>query len=146
MTGAFAGANGDSLEVGNGTVGSPFGVGNFDYTVEKVEDSSAAVGDFSPEAGKKLVIVTATVKNVSKAEATFASNFVLPKLADENGEEARMLVVAKMSSTEGLPWAKVQPDKQVRFRIIFEIPAAVKPSVLTLKDVESGRSVEIKLN
>ena len=143
---AFAGDNGvDILEVGKAKVGVPFGIGWFDFTIEKVEESTAESGGIKPEEGKKLIIATLTVKNVSKFKPAFAENFLPVKMLDENGEEIHSVGMRKMSGDESPAHQNYDPGQQMRCRLVFDGPSTVKPVSLKLTDAASGRSVVLTL-
>lgn len=143
---AFAGDNGvDILEVGKAKVGVPFGVGWFDFTIEKIEENTAESGGIKPEEGKRLIIATLTVKNVSKFKPAFAENFLPAKMMDENGEEIHYHGMRKMSSDESPAHQNYDPGQQMRCRLVFEAPSAVKPVSLKLTDAASARSVVVGL-
>jgi hypothetical protein len=146
MTDVFASENGiDTLDVGKAKVGPPFGLGYFDFAMEKLEESAAESGGFKPGDGNKLFIATMTVKNVSKTKPTFAQNYLVSKLVDENGEEMRLLGMAKMSGPEPPAHQNFDLGQQLRFRLVFEGPSAAKPVNLKLTDIHSRRSVLVSL-
>jgi hypothetical protein len=147
MVGPYADDNGmDILEMGRIKVGTPFGMGWFDYNVEKVEEVTGASNGFTPGAGNKLFIVTMTVKNAAKINSTFGPGMLQPKLLDEDGDEVRLTAMAKTSSEDPPAHQSYSPDQQMRFRFVFEMRAAAKPAVLQLRDAGLGKSVALKVN
>ena len=147
LTGALAADNGiDILEIGRAKVGTPYGVGWFEYNIEKFEESTAASGGFTPTAGNKLLIATITVKNVSRTKPGFGPGFLVPKMLDENGDEIRLTAMAKVSGPEPPTNQNREPEQQVRFRFVFQCPASVKLASLLLRDLHSARRVTAQLN
>lgn len=145
FVGAFAAENNvDILEIGKATVGTPFGVGWFDYNVEKVEELQESAG-FKAGAGNKLIVATVTVTNKSKTRPGFGQGVVVPKMYDENGEEVKYLLHAKMSAAEPPTAGNLEPEQMIRFRFVFEAPSALKPDYMRLRDGASARSVDVKL-
>ncbi|MDQ2986894.1 MAG: DUF4352 domain-containing protein [Armatimonadota bacterium] len=144
--GPFAAENKvDIIEIGKAKVGVPFGVGPWDYNVEKVEELQESAG-FKAGAGNKLIVATVTITNKSKYKISFAPGMAVPKLFDENGEEQTFLMHAKMSSADARGQTLMEPEQMIRFRFVFEAPAAVKPVYMRLRDLVSARSVDIALN
>ncbi len=146
MTGPFAGDNGtDILETGRAKVGTPFGVGWFDYNVEKVEEATVESGGIAPSEGNKLVLVTMTVKNVSRTKPAWGPGFLQPKMLDENGDVVRFVQIAKVTSEDPPTHQNLEPEQQMRFRFVFEAPTAVKPVSLHLRDGAVARAVVVGL-
>jgi hypothetical protein len=146
MTGVFASPGGiDTLEIGKGKVGVPIDTSYFDLTIDKVEEFTAPEAGFKPEDGKKLVIATFTAKNVSKYKPSVQGITFDPKLKDEDGDSVNPEVVAKMSSADPIPFRMLEPDEQMKFRVVFQFPAKAKPVSIRLNDGHSNRAVQVDL-
>ena len=135
----------DILEIGKAKPATVIPMGWFDINVEKVEELQESAG-FTAGAGNKLVVMTVSIKNVSKWKPAFGDGFIRTKIFDENGEEGRFLAFAKMSGPDKPTQLNMDPDQQMRVRYLFEIPSAMKPTYIRLWEAQSGRTVDILLN
>lgn len=143
--GPFAAENQiDVLEIGKAKVGVPFGLGPYDYSIEKVEELQESAG-FKAGEGNKLIVTTVTITNKSKYKPSFGPGMAVPKMFDENGEEMNFLMHAKMSSADAPSQSLMEPEQMIRFRFVFEAPSSVKPVYMRLRDLVSARSVDVSL-
>lgn len=125
-----------ALETVPGTVGTVYPYGNFDVTVEKFDYSTSAVGDYTPEDGGRLLMVTLLMKNESPADQFLRWDTVAPILTSTNGEELKYEDMFFATGNRSFQ-QNVKKLSEVTVRMIFEVPKDVTPKTLALKENES---------
>jgi len=87
FTGMFAAPDGvKALDVGSAKIGDKVELGALDFTVEKVDESSTAIGDWDVPEGKKLVILTIVYSNSTKIARGLDSATYSISMKDSNDE------------------------------------------------------------
>lgn len=143
LTGTYAASADVAQPEASAKVGTSFELNQLDWTVEKVESVSAAIGDHTPEEGEQLIVVTATAKNPTMMPVAVAYNTLTPSMKDANGETIEWTQdFVSMSSGKTLE-ATLKPGEQVRGRFVFKAPTAIKATSLTLTDSNLRRAVNI---
>lgn len=145
LTGTYAVAPESAQPEVEAKVGTPFELNKLDWTIEKVEDSTAAVGDYTPNEGERLILVTAVAKNPTLLPVNVTWNVVLPSMKDENGETVEWTQDFVSMTTGKTLTADLKPGAQVRGRFVFRAPTTLKPTQLTLMDEGLRRAVTIAL-
>jgi hypothetical protein len=125
-----------AIETVPGVVGTAYPYGNFDTTVEKFDYSTSAVGDYTPEDGGRLLLVTVLMKNESPSDQFLRYDTVAPVLTSTDGEELKYDDM--FLATGNRPFAQnVKGLAEVRVRMLFEVPKDATPKTLALKENES---------
>lgn len=147
MKGAFAGAEGlDILNVGSAVIETPFELGGWDVTVEKMAEELLPIGAYEPPAGHKCIVLTVHLKNAGFRPAGMHSSMIVPKMTDADGSELSYPnAMLKNSAPEPFNNSAIGPGEEARFRMVFYVPLLSKPEKVVLKEYWSGRSVSVKL-
>ncbi len=147
LAGAFADNEGkDIRDVGAGLIETPFELGGWDVTVEKMADELLPIGSYAPPAGQRSVVLTVHIKNVSFQPAGMHSSLIVPKMTDADGSELTYPnAMLKNSAPEPFNNSAIGPGEEARFRMVFYAPLLSKPDKVVFKEYWSERSVSVKL-
>jgi hypothetical protein len=145
FTGLFADANGvNVLDTAAAKLGDKVGLGAFDFTVEKVEESAQAIGEVEPGEGQKLFVITVAFANATKVAQSLNWSVYGLEMKDQNDEtiafKESLLRAVGNAPVEG----EAKPGEVVRGRFMFAGAKEAKPSFLTFTWGE-GRSVKVSL-
>ncbi|MHB8997097.1 MAG: DUF4352 domain-containing protein [Armatimonadota bacterium] len=111
-------------------------IGEFDVTVEKIASTTEQLGEATPPEGGKFVLVTALLKNESTQEQYLSWDIVAPVLATADGEELSYTTMLGATSNREIG-QELNPGKELRVRLVFEVPEGAVPATLSLKQEES---------
>ncbi len=125
-----------ALQTVKGAVGTAYPYNDFDVTVEKFEYTTDKVGDYEPEEGGRLLLVTALIKNEWPREEFLRWDSFAPTLATENGDSMDYKDMYSASAPRSFQ-QNVKPLGEARVRMIFSVPKDMTPGTLTLKEDES---------
>ena len=120
----------------------PFELGPFDWTVDSIEEVPGW-GDFNPGDGKKVVVVHMILSNVSMIK-WWSSGEMQPKAYDGDGNDVPYGAILKNSTDENF-FTNPDAGANLKFRILFYVPAATKLQKIVFNDSSLGRSVMLPL-
>lgn len=125
-------------------MGKVYPYDNYDVTVEKIEYTTKALGEYEPAEDTRLGVLTLLVKNQSPADQYFRWDALIPTLTTADGEEMnyRTMLLATANRDVG---QNLKPAQEMRVRILFDVPTDAKPELLTIKESEDGRAYAIPL-
>jgi hypothetical protein len=143
-TGMYAAPDGITvLDVGNAKIGEKVELGQFDFTIEKVEESETAIGEVDLPEGQKLFVATIAFTNASKLNRALDSASYNITMKDTNGEpiEYRKLIRAIGMSDIN---QEIKAGELLRGRMLFVGPKEAKAASITMGYGE-GRAALISL-
>ena len=145
FTGMYAAPDGVKvLDTGNAKLKEKVELGFFDFVVEKVEESTAALGEITAEEDKKLVVVQVAYTNPGQVGRAldWGTYTLAMKDANNEGIDFRDTLLRAVGNT-GLS-AEIKPGETVRGRLIFSAAKEAKPDSLMFS-LGEGRSAVISL-
>ncbi len=145
FTGLFAAPDSVTvLDEDKAAVGAKVGLGRFDFVVEKVDETTDALGELMPPEDGKLIAITVAYTNPTKLDVDLDWGSYELKLTDSNDEpiEYRNILLRAVGNTNLSD--TVKPGASVRGRLIFSGPKAAKVSSLSL-GLPEGRTVTVSL-
>ncbi len=115
-----------------------FAVEKFEYTTDKLDKDEA------PEDGTRYLVVTLLAKNKSPQNTLLRCDTIIPVLTTTDGDELEYQEMLLASANR--PFNKdVRMGEENRVRIYFTLPERVTPKTLAIKEGESGRIYEFKV-
>ena len=145
FTGLFAAPDGvTALDAGVAKLAQKVDLGYFDFVVEKVEESAAALGEVAPEDGKKLVVVQVAFTNPGKMARSLDWSVYALSMKDANNEPVDFLQTLLRAVGNTVLTAEVNPGETVRGRLIFSAAKEARPDSLAFAYGE-GRSAVVSL-
>jgi hypothetical protein len=146
LTGPFATNEGiDIAKEGAGALNTPFGLGQFDWTIESVEAVEGPVGNYKARDGEKAYIVIATVKNTGLLKQGVTWNTLRPTMKDADGEQFEWKQDFLGMNSNKTIGTELEPNDTIRAKFVFTGPANAKPAKLSLLDNRTNRTLVIKL-
>lgn len=145
FTGTYAAPDGVTvLDTGKAKLAEKIELGFLDLVVEKVEESTVAIGEVMPEEDKKLLVVSIAYTNPGKLARGIDWNTYNLSLKDTNKEPIEFSNTLLRAVGNTALNAEIKPGETVRGRLIFSAAKDAKPESLELS-LEEGRSVVVAL-
>lgn len=139
-------ADNDSKKEKSAKIGDTVKDGDFEFTVTKVEDGVAKVGDeyLEKEASGQFVIVHVTVKNVGEKADLFSDTE--QKIIDVDGKEydADSEAGIYIKDNQAL-LDNINPGNDAKVQLVFDVPDKVKLDSIKLAGNFGSDGVSVKL-
>ncbi len=122
-------------------IGQSYILKNFSARVEQIAFSNAQIEGRTPEAGKRFLVATISLKNLSKNQGLRVDrNTILAGLLDaDGGTRGNDNYLVRPSNGEFFEAPEVRPSAEVRFNAYYEVENSLGLKTFTLREGESGR-------
>ncbi len=122
-------------------IGQSYILKNFSARVEQIAFSNAQIEGRTPEAGKRFLVATISLKNLSKNNGFRVDrNTILTGLFDaDGGTRGNDNYLVRPSNGEFFEASEVRPGAEVRFNAYYEVDNSLGLNNFTLRESGEGR-------
>lgn len=123
-------------EVVPAQMGTAYPYNWYDVTVEKLDYAPGPLGDREVDEGRQFVVATIVLKNAAPVKGFTRWDAITPTLTTADGEEGRYQAMLFANTNRDFG-QDLGAGKEIRLRLLFDLPADIKASTLTIKEGES---------
>lgn len=131
-------------------VPAEFGVfyptGQLAVNIEKTSFADGAIGEMDPGEDNRLFVIAMTAKNLDKIPALLRFDTLSVQLKDADGVEINATQDTYRASSDKSLSVNVDPDKEIKFRLVMSIEKGIEPKTITLGNSNGdGRQFEFQI-